>query len=128
VSRSETKLQSRVAVDGGHARRGPRTDCEISRVFWEELPEHIPPEVSGGFVPSDPSITIGWHDVWEAAEREAGELFGRTSVSLSLAGHGSSRDSGAFQEYLFRAPLVRELRERFAAIAGTAEARIIWDV
>lgn len=88
----------------------------------------IDKSVRGEFVPDGPTLTVGWHDIWETAENDDGTLFGRAFISLSLRGNTSPNDWKEYRRQVFEVPEVIELQQRLEKILGPVERCIYWSV
>jgi hypothetical protein len=103
-----------------------RSDLETR--IHSEISGAVPESVRGDFVPARPIVTIGWHDVFEWAENDAGHFFGRSFFSFSLFGQRSPNDWNKCRELLPQVPMVRELRQRIESIVGAVEHCIFWNI
>lgn len=100
------------------------TDTAIARVH--DALRGIDKSIRGEFVPCDAVLTAGWHDVWEAAENDDGNLFGRAFISLALSGYNSPNDWQEYRRQVFQVPEVLELQQRLEKIIGPVERCIYW--
>jgi hypothetical protein len=99
----------------------------LAKPFDEHL-RRIDERIRGQFVPTDCILMIGWHDIWEAAEHDHGQLFGRAFVSLSIRGNSSPNDWPEYRRLVLREPVVLRLQERLESILGPVEKCIYWGV
>jgi hypothetical protein len=90
--------------------------------------QRIDEKVRGQFIPGAPTLTVGWHDIWETAENDDGTLFGRAFISLSLRGNTSPNDWPEYRRQVFQVPEVIELQQRLEQILGPVERCIYWSV
>ncbi len=100
----------------------PRLSEELQRA----LTAAIPKEIAGGFVPTEPAITLGEHDVWECTENERGTYFGRPAFSLGIFGYGTPNDWKEYRRRVFAVPEVRALKARLEEVAGPMEECVYW--
>jgi hypothetical protein len=95
---------------------------------YKEIRRHIPEAVAGVFAPDDPSIRIGWHDIFEMAEHEHGHFFGRGFFSFSLFGSGTPNDWKGYRRLIFDVPAVQNLKSHLEAIVGPLKQCAYWDI
>ncbi|MGI9013909.1 MAG: hypothetical protein ACR2GY_06615 [Phycisphaerales bacterium] len=89
----------------------------------------IPESIRNGFFPTGPSVTIGWHDLFEDAEHEDGHLFGRAFFSFDLFGYSSPHDWAEYKKRIWKVPQVQKLQADLEDIIGQPLERCIyWSV
>lgn len=96
--------------------------------WLDEVMQRMDEKVRGQFIPGAPTLTVGWHDIWETAENDDGTLFGRAFISLSLRGNTSPNDWREYRRQVFEVPEVIELQQRLEKIIGPVERCIYWSV
>jgi len=98
----------------------------LGKRVWDEIQEHIPPEVRGGASLSNVSLTIGEHDLFECLENEEGQYFGRATVSVTIDGPGCPEDWAEFRRLTKQLPAVRTLEQRLTDILGPVRCEVYW--
>ena len=101
---------------------------QLSTVIYDEVKNSIPVHVAGHFVPSDPSIRIGWHDLFEWNEHEEGYFFGRAFFSFSLFGNDTPNEWETYRKLILEVPAVRKLKADLEAIVGPLQQCACWDI
>lgn len=94
--------------------------------WLDQVMRGIDEKIRGQFIPGAPTLTVGWHDIWETAENDDGTLFGRAFISLSLRGNTSPNDWPEYRRQVFQVPEVIELQQRLEKILGPVERCIYW--
>lgn len=100
----------------------------LGRKLWCSLQDAFPESTRGTFMPSDPSIVVGGHDIYECAEHDEGHLFGRAFFSFSIFGYGTPNDWDAYRGVIFDVPAMQELQKQLEAFAGPLERCVHWSV
>lgn len=100
----------------------------LGAVMAEALRAVIPPEIDGGFLPREPIIRIGYHDIFEYAEHDEGHIFGHAFFSFSLFSYSTPRDWPRYRKMVFGVPAVLDLRRQIEEIVGPLEQCVYWDI
>ncbi len=88
----------------------------------------IPGSVRGEFVPTDPIICIGYHDIFECAEHDEGFLFGRAFFSFRLFGYGTPLDWTRYRKEVFNVGAIKALKADLEEIIGPLDQCIYWSI
>lgn len=101
---------------------------EHGRRVADAVKERIPAEIRGDFVPSDPFIRIGYHDLWENSEHEEGHLFARSFLTVGFFGYSTPSHWKEFRQQIFLLPEVQAVERELEAVTGPLERCIYWSV
>ncbi len=82
----------------------------VSRIVWRGIHESIPSQILGQFLPTETSIIVGRHDLFECAESEQGRFYGRASFSVQFWGYGTPNDWGLCRELILQLPQIESVR------------------
>lgn len=89
----------------------------------------VPKEIRGDFIPTDPIVKIGWHDLWECAEHHEGLFFARAFLSVGFFGYFTPNNWQAFREAVFKIPEIQEVKTDLERVVGMPlEGVIYWSV
>lgn len=102
--------------------------CAMSDSIMNAVWNGIPPEVRGNHCPTDPYVTLGYHDIVEDAEHESGFLFGRAFLSIFFFGYNTPMDWELFREHAFSLSAVKHARADLEAVVGPLEQCAYWSV
>lgn len=98
---------------------------------WRELDaavrRDVPQAISGGFVPSGPSVQVGEHDLFGATHADEEHYFARSFYSLRLNGKTTPNDWKAYPELALKVPEIRALKRELEAFAGPLEECVYWE-
>ena len=100
----------------------------LGTAIGEALRAAIPPEIDGGFLPREPIIKIGYHDIFEDAEHDEGYFFGHAFFSFSLFSYTTPLDWPRYREMVFQVPAVQDLKRQLEEIVGPLEQCVYWDI
>jgi hypothetical protein len=88
----------------------------------------IPSKIRGEFCPGDLFITVGFHDIWENAEVDEGQVFARAFLSIRFFGYGTPYDWQAFRALVFNVPEIKAVKSELEAISGPLDQVVYWSV
>lgn len=98
----------------------------VSAPLMKAVEAGIPAAIRGDFLPSDPIIKIGWHDLWECSEDDKGVLFARAFLSVGFFGYSTPFDWKAFRRAVFELPDVQAIRSDLSKIVGEQLEQVIY--
>ncbi len=101
---------------------------KIGHQVWNVVKNNIPEEIRGDYLPSDVSLSIGFHDLFECAEEEDGHYIARAFLSISFFGYGTPNDWEGFREQVFKLPEIQAIKKEFELITGPLEECVFWSV
>jgi hypothetical protein len=103
-------------------------NTRIDSYIVDSINKSIPENIRGNFLPTEVSIKVGYHDLYEYAENDDGHLFGRPFLSVRFFGYSTPNDWDGFREMVFKLPEVQTLKKELEQILGPLEQCVYWDV
>jgi len=95
-------------------------------LVMEQHVREISETVRDTFIPCSPSISIGPHDVFDAAS-EPPQLFGHAMLSIGFFGYGAPHDWQRYRELVFEVPFIKQLQANLEAIVGPLQRCAYWN-
>lgn len=98
----------------------------VGRELYEAIGQAIDVSVRGDFLPHQPKITIGWHDLVGEDRRGRPLLIARPFFVLSLWSRFVARDAQAFLRQASCVEPVKRIRSGLEAVVGPVEQIVLW--
>ncbi|HVT87423.1 MAG TPA: hypothetical protein VHD56_01110 [Tepidisphaeraceae bacterium] len=99
---------------------------QIGFTIAQAVETKIPVEIRGEFIPSDPVVCIGWHDIWESAEHDEGLFIARAFFSIGFFGYSTPNDWKAFRERVFELMEVQDVKLDLQRLIGHPLEQVIY--
>jgi len=102
--------------------------CPLSARVATICSDAISEDVRRDFIPSDLSITIGYHDLFEDAEHDEGYYIARPFCSVSFFGYETPKDWQEYRRRVFAVPGLQQIERELAEIIGPTKHCVYWTV
>jgi hypothetical protein len=102
--------------------------CALAEDVRTAVLEGIPEGIRHHFLPCRAWLTIGEHDIFEAAENYDGTYFGRAVLSIRFVGYHTPHDWAEFRRLVFDLPAIVAVRQRIEAAIGPVKTAVHWDM
>jgi len=101
-------------------------DSPVATRISGAVAHDIPVAIRELFLPTDPGICIGPHDLFDVDEDDNGFFFGRAFASVQFFGNTLAPDMKEFTRRLLALPELHAVQQELLPIMGATKCCMIW--
>jgi hypothetical protein len=101
--------------------------CPLAGRVEQAVKAGVADDIRSDFLPCELTITIGFHDIFDCSEHDAGFLFGRAFLSISFSGYGCAADFVSMRESTFSLEVIRHIKKELELITGPLKECMYWN-
>ncbi len=112
------------AWDRRHRLTAEFGSCPLAVRVSEAVRQHIDESVRGAYLPVEPYVEVGEHDLIDW--RSEGVLVARAFLSVEFCGYGTALDVVAFEQQVWQLPGIIDAKAKLEAALGPLEQCMLW--